>query len=45
MQTDSRVRATARNILVDCLANARLEFNEITRQINDDIALFPVHGI
>ena len=33
MKTDRRARATARNIFVDCLANARLELNEIARQI------------
>src|SRR4029077_20627749 len=45
VKTDRRVRATTRNIFVDCLANSRLELNEITRQIDHDIALFPVHGI
>jgi hypothetical protein len=45
MKTNRCARATARNIFVDCLANARLEFNEIARQINHDVALFPVHGI
>src|SRR5206468_6175721 len=45
VKTDRCVRATARNIFVDRLANARLELNEIARQIDDDVALFPVHGI
>ena len=45
VKTDRCIRATARNIFVDCLSNARFELNEIARQINHDVALFPVHGI
>jgi hypothetical protein len=45
VKTHRRVCATARNVLVNRLANARLELDQITRQIDHDVALFPVHGI
>jgi hypothetical protein len=45
MKTDGGVGATPRNIFVDGLANARLELDKVPRQIDHDIALFPVHGI
>ena len=43
--TDENVGSAARNIFVDRLANARLELGQIARQIDDDVALLPVHGI
>ena len=35
----------ARDIFINRLADARLELNQIARQIDHDVALFPVHGI
>ena len=45
VKTDRRVRAAARYVLIDRLADARLELDQIARQIYYHIALFPVHGI
>src|SRR5205085_5437262 len=39
------IGSAAGNILVDGLANLRLERSQIARQIDDDVALFPIYGI
>src|SRR5690348_3169762 len=44
-QTDSRAGAAARNISIDRLANARLQLDQVSRQVDDYVALFPVYGI
>jgi hypothetical protein len=45
VKTHRRICATAGNIFVDCLANARFQLNQIARQIDHDVALLPVHGV
>ena len=34
-----------RNIFVDRLPNTRFELGQVARQIDDDVALLPVHGV
>src|SRR5438477_8788120 len=45
VKTDCRARAPARNIFIDRLANAGLELNHVSWQVDDYVALFPVYGI
>jgi hypothetical protein len=45
MKGDGGVGPAARNIFVDCLSNARLEFRQIARQIDHDVALLSVHRV
>src|ERR1700730_6513088 len=37
------IGSPARDVFIDRLANAWLEFSEIPRQIDNDVALFPIH--
>src|SRR5581483_5446442 len=45
VQGHVHVRASARNIFVDRLTNARLQLGQIARQVHDDVALLAIHGV
>ena len=45
MITDDDIGPASRDIFVDGLTNLRFERGQIARQIDDNVALLPVHGI
>jgi hypothetical protein len=45
VKSDGGICPAARDIFIDCLANARFQFSEVARQIDDDIALLSVHRV
>ena len=45
VKRNDHIRSASRNILVDRLADARLELGQVARQIDHDVALLPIDGI
>ena len=45
VKSDRGIGPAAGDIFIDRLANARFQLGQIPRQIDHDIALFPVHRI
>src|SRR5436309_9637552 len=45
VKRDDGIGSAARNIFVDSLPNARFELGQIARQIDNDVALFPINRV